>query len=234
MRCRNCGQLQSQPALACSQCGHPLSDPTVGTAPGRRPASRTITWLIAGVALVLAAGAMLVVLAGGLAAWFWIRAAEPEDVEALDSESREDLDAPVQQPAPELTGPVRVTWTVQSRSENCFFFSGPLDLGRNDHLGSEAIWAEHAGRVTLSFGDHVFEGARSGSAVELKRASQHQYQGPWRADESLAVAQQGATAAGRYEYHECNLGDEAECPGRCTIVAKILIAPQSAAATDLL
>jgi hypothetical protein len=199
--------------------------------------SKTLLWILLGVG-GLAVIVVPLVLGGATAiVWFLVaRNDEPEPVVVVSPDEADDANAageadesprrsPDNDPAVgKLSGPVQITWRIENRTPNCFFFSGPFELGARDHLGISAEWIESGDRVTLKFGDHAFTGRRRAATIELERHSSHEYEGPWRADETIVLEQRGATAKGQYEYHECNLQNAGECPGKCAIVSGIWVA----------
>ncbi len=135
------------------------------------------------------------------------------------------------EPTPEdstrdLAGPVGCDWSLGFVSPNCFFFSGPLDLGRDDALGDRADWESRGHRVRLRFSeDVVFAWSQQGSRARLERRSRHDHGGPWEVLEVLELARHGSAMVGSYHYEECQLGEDMNCPGHCTISAQVTVLP---------
>jgi hypothetical protein len=143
---------------------------------------------------------------------------------------------PVELGCPDVAGPreLSVTWSKVSRAGGCFFFSGPVGLGRDTQLGDHARWEQTGTSAALVFGPARFVGDTSRKPVVLARSALHDFHGPWRITETIVgswtkpapLAQtimQGECPEfeGTYAYQECNEGNAAECPGRCTISAQI-------------
>lgn len=123
------------------------------------------------------------------------------------------------------TAPVHVGWSGITRSPTCWFFSGPGDLGRDDHLGDTAEWSRNADRVTLRFGPVVFGGTIAGDRVSLRRVSDHASGAGWRVTETIegTLAREGCPRLiARYHYDECETS-VGPCPGQCHIDAAIVI-----------
>ena len=127
------------------------------------------------------------------------------------------------------TQAVRVRWATPARTRTCFFFSGPGDLGRDDHLGARAQLTWRGSRVTLDFGGPRFTGTVRGDAVTLERRSTHEFGRPWQVTERIVgrlgdVTRGGRTCRGlraHYRYEECPVGGD--CPGDCTIDADLTV-----------
>jgi hypothetical protein len=143
---------------------------------------------------------------------------------------------PVDLGCPDVSGTreLAVTWTNVSRTGGCFFFSGPVGLGRDTQLGDHARWEQSGTSAALVFGTARFVGDPSRKPIVLARGARHDFNGPWRITETIVggwtkpapLAQtimQGDCPEfeGTYGYQECNEGNPAECPGRCVISAKI-------------
>lgn len=127
--------------------------------------------------------------------------------------------------APQST-PIAVVWQVTSSTPSCFFFSGPGNLGRRDHLGTSAQWVASGPTVTLTFaGGLTFVGTRAGPQITLARRSTHSYSGTWIVDESIVGTFNGATFVGAYSYAECEAGNPRNCPTSCAIRAQISAVP---------
>lgn len=116
-----------------------------------------------------------------------------------------------------LPGLGNVTWDDLRATEGCFFFSGPMELGRDDHLGVQADVALGP-VVTVSFGPHVFRGAQG---EPLVRQSGHHFGGTWSVRETLQGEWDADGFAGTYRYQERERG-AAEW-GRCAITAHLNI-----------
>lgn len=129
---------------------------------------------------------------------------------------------------PAASGPVRVRWASITRTQSCWFFSGPGDLGRDDHLGESAQWSRTGDRVTLRLGGAAFEGTIAGARVSLRRVSRHAEGAGWIVTETIegtldTVGESAcATLVGRYHYDECDSAGGA-CPGHCHIDSAITI-----------
>lgn len=120
--------------------------------------------------------------------------------------------------------PVQVTWSNITSTATCFFFSGPAQLGRNDHLGNEATWRDDGGNLTLDFGEQVvFRGTMTGSNVTFLRRSSHDFGSKWDIEEQIDGVVAGALLTASYEYHECNTTNSRECPSECEITAQLTI-----------
>lgn len=143
--------------------------------------------------------------------------------------------APCADPAGEFA--VAVAWSSVSKSDGCFFFSGPGDLGRDTKLGDRARWRGGA-PASLDFGAAKFEGP----AGALVRRTRHDFNGPWSAAETISGAwKQPAPLAqtldraalpcprfeGSYRYEECEERPGGECPGRCRIDAHLALSALS-------
>ncbi len=120
---------------------------------------------------------------------------------------------------------VRVAWDTAERTAGCFFFSGPADLGRDDHLGASARLTWNGEDVTLAFGALRFTGRADASGVHLSRRSDHQYGGRWvvteHIDGRLERGDDGCTILrATYRYRE---GMEGSQPGHCTIRAALAV-----------
>jgi hypothetical protein len=119
---------------------------------------------------------------------------------------------------------MRASWSRIRRSPGCWFFSGPGDLGRDDHLGSSAHWARNGERVELRFGSLSFTGTITGNRVIVRRESTHQSGSQWRVTETIQGSftppdDSNCAFVARYHYDECQQGGE--CPGSCHIDATI-------------
>lgn len=125
--------------------------------------------------------------------------------------------------------PVRVAWSAPQRTPGCFFFSGPFQLGRDDHLGSEAELTRTGPSARLAFGGAVFTGTVETGRVRLRRRSTHDFSGRWVVEETIEgrlgpVRRGGEACAGivaEYRYRECPEGRS--CTESCTIVAPLEI-----------
>lgn len=127
------------------------------------------------------------------------------------------------------TFPVRVAWSAPTATRSCFFFSGPGELGRDDHLGATAQLEHRGSAMTLRFGALAFTGAVRADAVALERVSQHQFGGAWTVTERITGTIADESRGGRtcrvirarYAYEECD--GRTPCPGHCTIAAPLVI-----------
>lgn len=124
-------------------------------------------------------------------------------------------------PVAAATGTMRVAFRdVVTQTPGCFFFSGPEDLGRDDHLGTAATFD---GRE-LAFGPDIrFLSQASGSDLVLLRESLHAFSGSWRVRESITLVPSGAGFVGRYRYDEIDPSTGA--PSQCHIDARIELWP---------
>lgn len=114
-----------------------------------------------------------------------------------------------------------VDWSDIQTTDGCFFFSGPLDIGRDDHLGSTAI-VRTGHQREVSFGDNRFVGPATGDAV--LRSSVHSFNGEWEVRERLQGSWTGRSFAGTYRYEEQPESDAHA--GRCVITANVRIRPE--------
>ncbi len=126
----------------------------------------------------------------------------------------------------EGAGAARAGWGRADRTNGCFFFSGPHDLGRDDHLGAQARYEVTADRVVVHFGQLTFSGRLSGDRVQLRRVSNHEFGSTWRVTETIEarfVQERGCRILrGTYHYQECDTAGN-QCPGGCTIDAPVRI-----------
>lgn len=129
-----------------------------------------------------------------------------------------------------------VTWSNVRSTAGCFFFSGPQDLGRDDHLGGRARFEATTEGATLAFGAARFTGA-SAPEIHLSRTTTHDFGGAWRVTETLdgrwvtpaiqhhldtpCTDAAPRTIEARYVYHEYE--GQASTPGHCTITADVTI-----------
>lgn len=120
-----------------------------------------------------------------------------------------------------VAGEYRVAWRDVTSTEGCFFFSGPQDLGRDDHLGDAA---RQLGDVLVITPAYEFRLAGPGTFV---RQASHEYGGAWTSRETLTLAPassaMGEGLVGRYHYDEIGPGETA--PGTCHIDARIELWP---------
>lgn len=120
----------------------------------------------------------------------------------------------------EAEGPVayHVTFSgVTADTANCFYFSGPGDLGRNNQLGDSATYDGSSLRFA---GDLVFIQDSSGALV---RVANHEYEGTWMTRETITLSPQADHFMGTYHYDE--FGDGGTTPSQCHIDARIELAP---------
>lgn len=116
---------------------------------------------------------------------------------------------------------MELTWTVDSRSSGCFFFSGPAGLGRDTTLGPAALLTVSAQRGALDFAPGVkFVGARDGAALHLERRATYDFSGPWHTRERIEARVDGNTLTATYVYNECSAATE--CSGGCEIRAHLV------------
>lgn len=123
------------------------------------------------------------------------------------------------------SGPVQVRWASIRRTDGCWFFSGPGELGRDDRLGTTAAWTRTGDQVSLRFGAVRFEGTIAGDRVTLRRVSEHASGRGWRVTETIEGTLTGGacpTLTARYHYDECEIGS-ASCPGQCHLDAAITL-----------
>lgn len=121
--------------------------------------------------------------------------------------------------------PVLVAWSDVRSSASCFFFSGPRDLGRDDHLGANAaLTLEPPGASLVFEGDLRFDGVLSLGALSLVREAPHEFGGTWLSRESIVLTPVGASWVGTYHYDEINPATRA--PSSCHIDARVMVAPR--------
>ena len=121
---------------------------------------------------------------------------------------------------------VQAFWGTPTTTPGCFFFSGPMEIGRDDQLGASATWTEQNGRVSLMFGPEiVFRGRRVGQQVILSRQSLHEYDSQWKVSEKLEGTVAGRVLEARYTYRECDKAHPKDCPGRCRVRAGVSLEP---------
>jgi hypothetical protein len=128
-------------------------------------------------------------------------------------------------PPPRGAAPMQVQWSDVTSSGGCFFFSGPDSLGRDDHLGARASYAQDGQTARLAFdGRVVFEGYLATQPFTLVRTSVHQYSGTWSVRETFALDPLGQGAfRGRYHYDE--LDPSGNPTGSCNIDALVMLIP---------
>lgn len=119
---------------------------------------------------------------------------------------------------------MRASWSQIRSTSSCWFFSGPRNLGRDDHLGTSARWTRTGDRVELRFGNLSFTGTVSGNRVIVRRESTHTSGSPWRVTETIQGSftppdSDACALVARYHYDECERGTP--CPGHCHIDATI-------------
>jgi hypothetical protein len=127
--------------------------------------------------------------------------------------------------APDQIRATSVLWGGATFNESCFFFSGPADLGRDDHLGSRAAYLRSGDLLSVSFDGAMFQGRVEGDRVRLVRVSEHEFDGTWKVAESIdATLGEGGECKvldGTYAYEECDTGPKGLCPGPCRISARV-------------
>lgn len=147
--------------------------------------------------------------------------ASPAPTTTLDVSVRANVN-----PAPPASGssPVLVGWSAIESSPGCFFFSGPRDLGRDDHLGQLATLALSANGAQLVFdGALTFVGGATGPTLSLVRTAPHDYGGTWTTRETIVLSRSGETWVGTYHYDE---HDGASAAGTCHIDASLVVGPR--------
>lgn len=121
-------------------------------------------------------------------------------------------------PRPTAAGQARtVRWSHVTRTEDCFFFSGPD--GRDDQVRGDVVvdMVEREGeRLVLRIGTATFEGTYVGGELSLVRKSRYDYNGPWQTTETIRGRLVDGQIVAAYAYEECELAAKA-CPGRCTV-----------------
>lgn len=124
-------------------------------------------------------------------------------------------------PAPDRpAGTMRVAFRDVVAPSGCFYFSGPLDHGRDDHLGEVAMFDGQVLRFPPALDFIVQPG---GTELVLVRDSPHEYSGTWRVRETITLVPSGAGFVGRYHYDEFDPGSPS--PGTCHIDARIELWP---------
>ena len=128
------------------------------------------------------------------------------------------------EPLPATVGaPVLVSWSDIRSSASCFFFSGPRDLGRDDHLGALATLTLTPPTAELVFveGGYRFTGPVSGAALSALRDASHEYSGTWTTRESIALSASGDAWVGTYHYDE--IDPATRVPSSCHIDATVVV-----------
>ncbi len=121
--------------------------------------------------------------------------------------------------------PVSVAWSDVHSSGSCFFFSGPGDLGRDDHLGASASLTLEPPNAELVFeGDLRFVGPVWGGTLAASRESPHEYGGTWTTRETLRLSASGDAWVGTYHYDE--LDPSTRAPSSCHIDAAVVVVPR--------
>lgn len=115
-----------------------------------------------------------------------------------------------------------LTWRAGSATQGCFFFSGPLDHGRDTHLGASATMSVRGQTATLDFGGGVvFQGTLRGDQVSLTRRATYEYGGTWTTTERISGTYSGNFLRASYAYQECDNARQQSCPGTCRIQAGV-------------
>ena len=125
-------------------------------------------------------------------------------------------------PQAPTSGPRQVEWSEVTDTAPCFYFSGPAELGRDDHLGARAILSTSDAHLSLDFGNNVlFLGERREGRATLRRSSSHDHnEGKWEAEETLTLeASPDGSWVGRYHYDERD--PETRAIGHCHIDAAL-------------
>lgn len=119
--------------------------------------------------------------------------------------------------------PVTVAWSDIRSSSSCFFFSGPGDLGRDDHLGPFAAITLTPPSAELFFegGGYRFTGAVSGGILSVGRDAPHEYGGTWMTRETITLSASGSAWVGTYHYDE--LDPATRVPSSCHIDATVVV-----------
>jgi hypothetical protein len=120
-----------------------------------------------------------------------------------------------------VPGVYRAAWRDVTSTDGCFFFSGPADLGRDDHLGTEA---RMSGGV-LELGPALT--FREVSPGTWMREAPHEHGGTWTSRETITLTPTtsafGEGFVGHYHYDELAPGTTA--PGTCHIDARLELWP---------
>ncbi|RLB52520.1 MAG: hypothetical protein DRJ42_14660 [Deltaproteobacteria bacterium] len=122
---------------------------------------------------------------------------------------------------------VHAEWGQPTATNGCFFFSGPYELGRDDHLGPRAVFTRAGDRITARLGSRItFSGVVRGDRVQLRRVSDHEFGSTWTVTEIIDArfvnSATGCTELrGTYRYTECDTARPQSCPGRCTIATPV-------------
>jgi hypothetical protein len=134
--------------------------------------------------------------------------------------------APPEKPVPPTSAvaPAHVTvrWQNVTRTDGCFFFSGPE--GRDDQLVGDVRveTVEREGeRLSLRIGTAVFEGTYARGVLELARTHSYEFEGAWQTTERIRGAMRGTLLSAQYTYEECKVSDKI-CPGRCTVQGELV------------
>ena len=117
-----------------------------------------------------------------------------------------------------------VLWGNIRTTEECFFFSGPLELGRDARLGDQAGIEGRGDALVLSMGEARFLGSELGDQLSVERVQNHRHEGEWSVTERIEARWEQGELRGHYRYEECDLTGTQGCPTRCTIDADFSIA----------
>lgn len=127
-----------------------------------------------------------------------------------------------------LDVPVAVRWGAPQTTPGCFFFSGPGELGRDDHLGEAArlVASDRDVRLAFDTGPELAGGAPLGRSTPdvtvLGRASHHEFGGRWTVRESLTLTRvDEQTFRGTYHYDE--IAPDSAVPGECHIDVAVVV-----------
>ena len=143
------------------------------------------------------------------------------DVAPLPEPEKPRVDPP-RPPAPSQARTVR--WSNVTRTEGCFFFSGPD--GRDDQLVGDVVveTVEREGAsIKLRIGTATFDGTYESGELSLARKSKYDYNGPWQTTETIRGRLVDGVLAANYAYEECELAVN-QCPGHCTVTGTLTFA----------
>ncbi len=115
-----------------------------------------------------------------------------------------------------------IDWVVTQQTASCFFFSGPLNVGRDTHLGATAQLSLFGAQVTLTFSDSIrFSGELVDGRLELSRHAAYSDSGEtWKVTERIRGTLTGNTLVATYTYNECP-STAATCPSHCAVSAVV-------------
>jgi hypothetical protein len=124
-------------------------------------------------------------------------------------------------PVPVKSAPTgsKVLWANIVTTEDCFFFSGPFEHGRDATIGSLAKLEISGTQAVLHLGDVRFDGEGLDGRFQFKREDEREYEGKWRSTERIEAELSADGLRGTYAYEECDLDGSQGCPGKCTMEA---------------